>query len=284
MRLCISLLAKGDSGTGASAVWRTETGARPIQRLNMGLCLALLAAQILRAAGPAVPELVAASSQDRTHPVWVDGDRAVRKGVLDGALFPPVEAEDLEYLVQNAQEFPEGMEGTPEEIARQVECESYQVLVTEPRPDESFPSLLAKAEFTFEGVVRDQQAGFLLGRPASLLQVEVTGVLKTTPEIGTPQEVLVSFGTAKLVVGDKLLCQRSPRYPDEPAVGGRILLFARVVVSPEPLIIVPDESAVFFETEGGGVSLPRGAEPPVPPSWSFIEERLRELNKPGASR
>lgn len=248
-----------------------------MHRVILGLCLVLLALPSLASDAPSVPESISSASEGRAHPVWVDRDLAVQNGKVRNELFSSAEAGNINYLLQSAQALPEGVEGSAEEIARQTECEAYGTLVSRPHPDQPFQALLGRSEIAFEGVVRDQSSGFLFGRPASVLEVEVTNLLKSGPHMGDTQTVLVSFGTAKLVVGDKLICQRSPRYPDEPAVGGRILVFGRTVLSEDPVLVLPDDSSIFFETEAGTVSLPHGSNLVDPPTWSFVEEQLRDL-------
>lgn len=239
--------------------------------------LVLLLCPALWADGPSVPELISKADRPEPYPLWVSGRTAVSDGRLRSDLFSEEQLDELEYLLLYAIGLGDGLEGSSQLPEPEAECDTYELQVTKPRPAEPFPVLLKESVVAFTGVVQDRESGFLQGRLSSLLEVEVAEILKQEEGFTVPQTVLVQFGGASVVVGDKLLYTRSRRHPEEPVVGGHILVFARVLANREPLVVIPDDSLLFFETEAGSVSLPGRQRPMNPPEWDFIEERVQNL-------
>ena len=140
------------------------------------------------------------------------------------------------------------------------------------------------------GKVTEKAYGFLVYTPGQLLRVVPEEVLKGAPRDVPAYFVFVPIGIFNL--GDLKICKSDSRYPEPPAVGDQVLLFAPDQPGwqqdqREPYLEVEDDGGIVTIHSGGAVSLPkrfqapRGTPSASPAKEEEIVGRVRAAVKEG---
>lgn len=128
------------------------------------------------------------------------------------------------------------------------------------RHNRNLDDLATHAVAVYRGTVRDRASGFVLGRVASLLEIEVDQALKAEPRHPELSRLLIEYPYADFTLpGDHLFCLRPDRRPAAPAPGDSVIFF--LLFPPqgaENLVLDSRSEEVIFESAGtGALSLPK---------------------------
>jgi len=161
-------------------------------------------------------------------PLWVSAEAAVAKdGEMNYDLFQSPSMR--QYREAHAKQYRLTRKANQSDISWE-EC--FQVVRWVPKP----PSIKGRPENTLEDLVQHSGAiiegtivqvtpGFFYGHQTSLVTVQVSSWLKSTPEFGDQEYVYVDYPVAKFSVGGITYCIDDPDLPIEPTKGARVLLF-----------------------------------------------------------
>lgn len=264
------------------------------RHLFRGTLLSILALSLPSIGATEIPKIppeipTKGTERDRGKPVWVEAGRAVVQGGLQTDMFSSMALSHLRWAMRPAKKQagpapprPKGAPSHPPE-ANEALCETW---ISTPNEwavsDFSLEALLEHSELAFLGTVVDVQEGFLYGFEALLFAVSVGEVLQSQRpggEVEPGSTIYVSYPYASIRIGDQMLCRRGPRYPERPAVGRRILVFAGEVLDREPWVVKPADDELFFESGEGTVVFPAHVgEFLDPPQWDdFVGDQGQNL-------
>jgi hypothetical protein len=138
----------------------------------------------------------------------------------------------------------------------------------------------AAADLVVWGNVEDHTAGFLAGgRLASLYRLRVQEWVRIPDGAERASSIYMTFDSAKAVIEGRVWCLRGSRHPESPTVGREVLLMARSsAVLHTNTVVLESYPALYFETEGAGVSSPEGT-PDAPREWSALVDYVRRLGQ-----
>ena len=135
------------------------------------------------------------------------------------------------------------------------ECKSMSMTVDDrggAGGSSTLPDLARYARSIIRGTIRTVDPGFAFGNPTSLLEVEVSEVLKgSSPK----SPFYVDYPVARFKIGPFSFCNLNKGF--EPRPGDQILLFAYVgPVDREKVLYAPRLDQIFFQSQRGEVFLP----------------------------
>lgn len=239
-----------------------------------------------------IPEVFYSSVADRQAPIWISADHArTSANQIQWKLFAPDERESLRHKLA-AQERLKATEPIRGLSALQISgrepvgddnCVTYEQAFLHlsgqiERP--GLEGLLKSARGVYSASIEGFSQGFLLGSPASVLELRVNEVLKSEGGPVPVQELFAVYPFARFAIGQDVFCSGVPGKIPQPKIGQQVIVF----VTSEPLdrqktLVWADPEYFIAEEEGGAVSLPRALEgdPDLFPVQSFreAEELLR---------
>jgi hypothetical protein len=185
---------------------------------------------------------------------------------------------------------PDGTLHPVDHWGRTADCVHYGPVrshLVAPRPTATIPRFAAAADTVAHGVVAATGAGFLAGRPITLLKVRLSEVLVSTRKLGTGDFLLLAYPAVRFMIGETSFCSSDPRLSGfAPREGDEVLAFAfgppaemldRHWLSPGEYLISGGEGRtgrVFVSRVEGGRVPPGMLDLPLP-------EILKELRASG---
>lgn len=118
-------------------------------------------------------------------------------------------------------------------------------------PNKTLKELAGNFTAIFRGRVVAKAEGFIDGWPGTLYEVDVESSSQPSPA-----SIYVYYPLARIEAEGVVLCHQGDRFPDQPAIGRQILVFAEAPDSETPLILSPQDEELFFERADGTLSLP----------------------------
>lgn len=88
-------------------------------------------------------------------------------------------------------------------------------------------ALIEGAEAAFAGTVVERTPGFLIGKIATVLTVEVTETFRAGTTAAALSPVYVAYPQGRFRVAGKVFCGRHQKGPDAPEVGSNVLVLAQ---------------------------------------------------------
>jgi len=206
-----------------------------------------------------IPDWIETETSRRTGtPTWVAEDRAVIDGVLQWELFAPDVHDLLEMMVEGARKAAATQPGENAE-GRCTAILSGSDVAAE--SDSTSETIFERSSAVYLGRVVDIEQGFLLGRPGTMLELEVEEVLKGTEP--TAASIFVYYQSARIRLRDAYLCSRSRRREFDPHLGGTLIYARRRERRPDfqelPLFVAKDPE-LYFEAADGTFSAPYGLD------------------------
>jgi len=233
-----------------------------------------------------IPDFLPSDIAD-LDPLWISARQAAPAGALRRELFSDEALWNLDALAtENEPLAPTHLKSlmVGDKRLDDLPCTNVQISVNSSPYPVDFDQLLERAEFAFEGRIVAREGGFSYGRLASMLQVEVTELLKAPEWAGSPKTILVLTPLARVLLGDHLACNYIAHRQDVPAVGARIFVFTEFVELRDPLIVGAGDDGLYFETSNGSFSMPSSAPMRAPGDWRFLQQLVyAKVRKPGLS-
>jgi hypothetical protein len=157
------------------------------------------------------------SQHDSAKAAWVTPDRAIVNGHIDWSLFGGLQAAVLQGAIERS---------------KGAECISEGTLRKEivgAGVANSLAELAQNSVAAFSGTLINRVAGFADGDPATLLQVRVDKVLKSSPQFSIRNSgdlLYVAYPVAEFQAGNLKFCKSDDTLLREiPKVGDKILVF-----------------------------------------------------------
>jgi hypothetical protein len=135
---------------------------------------------------------------------------------------------------------------------------------------------LAEARLGVLGTVTAIEQGLFRGRIASIVTVQVDRWMKAPVELARPLTISFLREEGDLTVSDTTYCRRGTR-KDRLSVGRRVFLASSTILQEEPLLLLPYDRQLFFETAKQGISAPSPDAAQALGSWVDFEARLQRL-------
>ncbi len=194
---------------------------------------------------------------DGESPVWVSEKEAFVDGELRLEIFS--EAAQATHR-RKLRSIAKSLESQKLKAEDETECTVYSI-VFHPAPDSelTLEALHARSVEIYNGQLTAIKHGFYNGFPAMLLELTVERTVKTSRTTSDlpPENIYFLYKHAEIKTNAGLLCLRSRRYPDLPALGARAIFFSRAEVSRENHFFVQgSEDDIFFERTDGTTSSP----------------------------
>lgn len=207
------------------------------------------------------PPVIQSSVERATAPIWVSADAATtQQGQLRSEVFETRYYEALQRYAERTAERRRMRETTAAPASNG--CESYVGERPNDWPDGKSPStldeLVRSSNAIYEGKVSAIVPGFFDGQPSSLLRVEVTNALKSSPAYDPAAGLYVPYAAANFTIGTTRFCAR-PMYSDhEPRLGDRVLIFALHPPADDRGRLLHIESGdLLFASADGKLSIPK---------------------------
>ena len=235
----------------------------------------MLAALVLGPTAQVSAEEEASAGLER----WVPASEAFADGELRQGLFSPEERAQINtWLREGEGSGPPDGPVTREKHATPEGCDLLIVTsagIESPDVAES----LAKASVALTGTVTSLEPGLYRGRLATLVSVEVARWL-TAPEAAHPPTVVrFIHGDTRVTIGGRSYCHRVAGRTERLDIGRGVVVATANVLQEEPLLLLPYESELFFETERRGVSAAGPVRGTPPSEWSSFEEWVHRLGE-----
>jgi hypothetical protein len=211
-------------------------------------------------AGPSsrIPEHIASRFGATSYPAWLSSTAVIdSKGKL------------------NLEALPLSTKGI---VARQIESGDYQktgcihfgpVNFDRAGPVKLHSSLsdLAKNSIAIlQGTVTDIDHGFTLFGPSLLLEIQVSERVKASGDFVGSEYVYLQYPVAQFEAGGYRFCKADSRWPAEPQIGDRVLVFPyQIAYDVNDLVISPDPDAYEVVLERANakdkrLTVPRGLQ------------------------
>jgi hypothetical protein len=192
------------------------------------------------------------SQHDTAKAAWVAPDRAMAGGQIDWSLFGDLQAAVLRGAIERKKD---------------AECVSLGTLRKEivgAGVANNLEDLARNSVAAFAGTLIDRAVGFADGDPATLLQIRVDKILKSSPQFSIKDVgdlLYIAYPVAEFQVKGLRFCKSDESLLREiPAVGAKILVFPMSGPLNEGRNMVYLRSQeMFVQKAGGGLD--------VPPRW-----------------
>lgn len=191
-------------------------------------------AAVALSAADSIPQTFDAASRDLESPIWVSAE-LTRKKEQKGKR-PAVEGDCKVY------------EKTSYPLARE-------------RTGAGFEDMVRSARGIYSASITDLSQGLFLGKPASVLKLEITKVWKAPHGEAPAKELFAVYPFARFAIGEAVFCSGEPGSLHEPKAGQRVILF----VTSEPVdrqrtLVWVDGESLISEDSNGKLSLPRSLQ------------------------
>ena len=219
------------------------------------------------------PDRIESGHPERTEPIWVSAERAVRDGQeLNLELFTPFDRSQLERRIEvYRQEHQAGRVGSSTDpcLGTRSIFADYHV------PEPTIEDLVHYSVIVLSGTVQGGKEGIHRGQPGRLYRVQVEQVWKDQGgNLQSGGDVFFTFPDAQISLGKDWLCARSPRFPDRPQPGKRVLLFSHQGPLGAQPIFNPMDVELFFETRTS-ISVPKHLSTELgSPSLADVEDQV----------
>ena len=192
------------------------------------------------------PDRIESGQPDRPEPVWVSAERAVREGQeLDLDLFTPFDRSQLQRRIEI---YRQGRQAERVDSSTDPCLGTRGIFADYYVPDPTIEDLVRYSAVVFSGTVQGGKEGIHRGQPSRLYRVRVEQVWKDHGSLQPGGDVFLTFPDAQIRLGEDWLCARSPRFPDRPHPGKRVLVFSHQDPLGAQPIFSPMEVELFFET------------------------------------
>jgi len=161
-------------------------------------------------------------------PLWVSAEAAVTKdGEMNYDLFHSPSMR--QYREAHAKQYRLSRKANQSDISWeecfQVERRVPKAPSIKGKPENTLEDLVQHSDAIIEGTIVQVTPGFLVGHQTSLVTVQVSGRLKSSPGFREQEYVYVDYPVAKFTVGGITYCIDNADLPIGPKIGARVLLF-----------------------------------------------------------
>jgi len=206
-----------------------------------------------------IPDTVPSLVPTRSAPEWVSESALVSEGTLQWDLFAPEDMRRVRLSLESGMKEKEAYLSLPPD-RRLSSSPCISIVVFEHRLSVAGKTLEKLAEGSsgiYLGTIVAARPGLLRGVPRVLLRLKIERSLQHDLPEPQPESLLVAYPAAKVDVAGACIEAKSPRHPEHPEVGMRMLVFTptRNAISRDS-ILTPEDEEVFFELPNGTTSLP----------------------------
>jgi hypothetical protein len=204
---------------------------------------------------------------------WIPAEQAVIDGRVQEGLLDPAEKVEVHSWLRPKPR--DAAEGAAPKSSRSAMNGCDVVVVTSAGTESSGAAeALDEATFGLLGTVSEIKPGLFHGRIAALVGVQVDQWIKAPATSSQPAIVHFVYDDAALTVDGTTYCRRSTR-KDHLTLGRRVFLASSNVMQETPLLLLPYDRQLFFETAKRNVSAPGLAAAQAAGSWADFEEGVR---------
>ncbi len=246
-----------------------------MRRIALTLTLALFLGPPFSAVAQDIPDFLPSKRADREQPFWISAAMAVPGGQIRRELFSDIAWSGIEPGLEHFDEIDLEKAARHPSFLDEYECNAFSIMAGSTRPV-PFEETFEAADVVVLGKISGEAAGFLGGHPATLFEIEVEEWVKSPEAFSGLEKIYFKYEAVKILVGHRIVCHHSRRSPVDPEVGSRVLLMTSAVIHEDPLVLLPSDAQLFFETSDGSASLPGMKETFNPPSWKFVTGLLEE--------
>ncbi len=220
-------------------------------------------------------------SQDRAIPSdnalrnWVPAARAVVGGEVQEELFSPADKIEIRSWLRDPRSgnTPSDPRTSKSTAPSKAGCDV--LLVTSAGNDTVEPvKALEEADYGVLGAVTAIEPGLFHGRIASIVTVQVDEWLQAPGGFSRPATIHFVYEDSRLTVGGTTYCSQGAR-KDRLALGRRVFLATSNLLQDNPVLLLPYDRQLFFETASQGVSAP-GQAAQARKNWSDFETRIKQ--------
>ena len=215
-----------------------------------------------------LPDIIPSAKVAAKNPLWVSGNHAIVDGQLRRELLSPSTLSAMDLAVEVVL----SAKPNAKNEDRRGDCDVESVLTARWPRERTLLELVDESAFVVEGIVRQAASGFGNGKLSTLLEIEVSRVLRAPSAHRGLESLLALYPGGKLTIDGLRHCQRHASRSAGPEAGNNVLLLFDDIVSDAPLVVKVQQSRFFFEMASGEVSWPRSIR-----SWTLLEGRLDAL-------
>lgn len=226
------------------------------------------------------------SASEHPDPIWVSATELTDdRGNLDWDMLGDVAAKRwrrIEPETEIARK--EGLDGDAlVRRASESECPVTDVSSwpsAARRSGERPPSFIEGAQAAFAGTVVERTPGFLIGKVATVLTVEVTETFVTDDPTADASPLYVAFPQGRFNVAGKVFCGKHQKGPDAPEVGSSVLVLSQhAPIDEEASLFQVSVDEIASMSPDGQLVLPEVMREDEridePVSWQQLLERVR---------
>jgi hypothetical protein len=204
---------------------------------------------------------------------WVPAERAVVGGEIQEGLLSPAGKVEIRSWLRKDGAVPSDPKAPKATDPSKAGCDV--LLVTSAGNESAEPAkALEEAAYGVLGAVTAIEPGLFRGRIASIVTVEVDEWLQAPEAFSRPATLHFVYEDARLTVGDTTYCRQGAR-KDRLAVGRQVFLATSTLLQENPVLLLPYDRQLFFETANQGVSAP-GKAAQARKSWSDFEALFKQ--------
>ena len=204
---------------------------------------------------------------------WVPAEQAVIGGRVQEELLDPAERVEVHsWLRPRPRDAAEG--AIPKSSGSAMSGCDVVVVTSAGAENTEVAKALDEATFGLLGTVSEIRPGLFHGRIAALVSVQVDQWIKAPAASSQPASVHFIYDDAALTVDGMTYCRRSTR-KDRLTLGRRVFLASSNVLQEAPLLLLPYDRQLFFETAKRNVSAPGTATAQTAGSWADFEEGVK---------